>query len=206
MARGSRDYFQDIYRASVVNKYQLRATETLLIFGLVMSDDSSLYAFYRAALGSGSVAHGINSATGLATPYTVAQGYNFTIIMVSHSLTQNGKIQILLDTQPYVDIYTKAPIVYYENPPATFEMTMIDPTLASSHTFDITLTNLGAVDMYGEGFVFAILDEGGTPPRSKVKLAKCKWCKHEDTIKADVLRWKCPKCEKETWFLYRGLR
>lgn len=204
MSRGSKDYTLDVHRAAVYNLYKLRANESLVALATVFSDEASLFSFVKGVLASGNTAHLVDTATGSDTPYTIPAGYEFTAVMFWYSFDQPLEVRIYVDTQLYAKDYPEVPGTWYENDVVTFQVGLIDPTYASAHSFDLTMKNLGALDLKGEGFVGCILEAMGTPPLPATKTVKCKWaCPGFAEVPVDATRWTCPICGKETWFYGR---
>lgn len=204
MSRGTPDYTSDIHRAAVVNLYRVGENETIIELARVMSDEASAFAFVKSALASGATAHLVDPLTGLDTPYTIPAGYEGTVVMVWTSFDQPAEMRFYVDSQLYVHSSTIAPGIWYENDVVTFQVSMIDPTFASSHTIDATVKNLGALSLMGEGVLGVVLEKMLTHPLPNVKKVYCKWsCPGSEEVPVDTVRWKCPVCGKETWFYGR---
>lgn len=204
MSRGSQDYTLDIYRAAIYALYNLKSNEIFTLLGLCCSDTASAYGFVKSPIASGDSAHIVNMTTGVDTPYTIPAGYEFIWLMTLYSINQPTLVQILLDTYLYVEYYPLPDSTYYDNYVIPFRISMVDPTLASAHLFDVTLKNLGALDLKGTAILSTVMEAVGTPPIPKTKTVKCKWnCPGSAEVPVNTTRWTCPICGKETWFYGR---
>jgi len=161
----------------------------------------SPFAWVQTPLAPGATAHFIDNTTGLAMPFTVPKGYIAFLIAGGESLTEDiimwGYLDGILAVNMGV-IAGGAP--HYENKIIGLSTETVDPTGASAHTLDVTLTNTGAGNLEGGVDLIGILEAVGTPSLPTVKTVRCKFCGHEEAVPQDTTQWVCPECKKLNMF------
>lgn len=203
MGRGAPDYYGSLHRAATYALFNLKSTETRVNLSRTMTSLTSLFSHVKPVLASGATAHLVDLATGSDTPYTIPAEYEFTWIMTWYSIDQPARVLAYIDTQLYAELYPDPLSTWYANFVVPFQVSMIDPTFASAHLFDITLTNIGGEDLRGTAVVTGILESKSTPPRPKVKTVYCKHCGASAVIPVDTHKRLCLRCGGETWYYAR---
>jgi len=192
---GKPDYSKEISLGQVRPGLSLKYLQSLKNFSRTYCGIPSPYAFVTAPMAPGEITHAIDSETDLELPFTVPAGFTLMAISASASFSQDCIIWMYLDG--FVVGTLGTPIggsVYYVPEIVGPGTHLIDPTGAISHTFDITLTNLGGDNLVGGASLFLILEAVGTPPLPKIKTVHCKWCGHEYVVPVETERVICPNC------------
>lgn len=198
---GKPDYSKAVSSALERRGIKLGYNQTLKIFGLVFSNIASPYSWVFSPLATGSTAHFIDQSTGLATPFTVPQGYILFLIAGGESITEDVKLWGYLDgyLASTMGIMSSG-IVHYENKIVGLSTEIIDPTGAAAHTVDVTVENIGNNGLEGGLDLIGILEAVGTSPLPATKTVRCKFCGYEETVPRETVQWICPKCEKLNLF------
>lgn len=192
---GKPDYTREVSSALERRGVRLGYKQTLKTFGLVHSNEASPYSWVGAVLASGATSHFIDNETGLATPFTIPQGYTLSIIEAAHASDKDVELWGYMDgfLATGMGIVSGGQTVL-ENRVIGFTTAMLDPTGATSHTIDVVLTNIGGGDLKGGFVIIAILEEVGTPPMPTTKIVRCKFCEYKETVPLETSQWICPKC------------
>ncbi len=155
------------------------------------------FAWVVPSLAPGARTHVIDVETGLAMPFTIPQGYTLTVIAAASAVIEDAI------GWGYVDGFLAecagmAPggQTYFENKLIGISTALLDPTGATAHTIDITITNLGLGNLRGSIDYVCILEKVGSPPLPSVKMVKCKWCGQEFEVPNETTTITCPKCGK----------
>lgn len=157
----------------------------------------SPFATVKLPLAAGVMAHIVDYETGLDMPYTVPQGYTMTSLSGTYSFTQDAILRVFYET--FMVSSLGAPAgggVLYVAEILGWGTYLLDPTGASSHVYDIQITNQGGDNLEGAGSVLAILEAVGTEPLPTTKTVKCKFCSHEETVPRETTKWICPNCNQ----------
>jgi len=200
---GKPDYTLEISLGRVRPGITLKYLQSMLVFGITFSAVPSPYPFIAAPLAIGGSANMVNWSTGLATPYTVRQGYLLQSVQIGCAFTQDFSIEIYFDTLFVGYLVTSVsglPNIWSNVAP--FSTATFDPTAATAHTYDLIINNLGGAAMSGSMSLYVIEEKVGTPPSPTTKTVKCKFCGHEWTVPTGkTLSIKCPKCDKLNIYL-----
>lgn len=194
---GKPDYTRIVEGAKERRGIHLDYGQTLKIFSLTFNILPSPFPWVVPPLAPAGTRNFIDSETGLATPFTVPQGYTLTIIAAAAAATED------VIAWAYIDGFLVLCVgmlpggsTYSENNLVGISTAGIDPTGALPHTMDLIATNLGLGNLDGSIDYVAILEEVGTPPLPPVKTVKCKWCGHEHEVPNETTYVTCPKCGK----------
>jgi len=171
----------------------------------------SPYSWVAPALAPGASAHFIDNTTGIAMPFTIPQGYIMFLIAGGEALNEDVMMWGFLDGFLAVTMgVISGGTPHYENKIVGLSTETVDPTGASAHTVDITLTNQGAGNLQGGIDVIGILEAVGTPELPTTKTVRCKFCEHEEVVPRETVQWICPKCGQLNIFYdlsrFRGTR
>lgn len=192
---GKPDYSRIVTAARERRGVYLGYGQTLKIFSLVFSAVASPFTWVTGVLAPAAIAHLIDTDTGLAMPYTVPQGYTLTLIAAAAAVTEDILGWAYLDTFRILPLGMGAGgETYYENKLVGVSTALVDPTGATAHTMDITLTNLGLGDLEGSVDYVCILEDVGSEPLPLVKTVKCKWCGHEQEVPNEKVYITCSEC------------
>jgi len=196
--RGKPDYSKEISLGRQRPGLTLKYGQTLKIFGAAFSALPSAFAWVKPLLAIGATEHLVDWETGLDMPVTVPKGYTLTAVQGSYGYSQDAIIRLYLDT-----VFT----ISFGVPPGGFSVyvaeimgwatSLIDPTAAASHLYDIRITNQGGATLEGAGSLITILEAVGTKPLPTTKTVKCKFCGHEWTVPKTITLVKCPECGQE---------
>jgi len=188
---GKPDYSREISIGRVRPGMTLKYLQSLKVFGITFSAIASPYPFIAAPLAIGGSANLIDWSTGLALPYTVAQGYSYQSVQIGCAMNQDFNVETYFDTfftGYLVTSVSGLPKIWSDVAP--FSTTTFDPTAAAAHAYDLIINNLGGAVMSGSISIYAI------------KTVKCKFCGHEWTVPTGkTLSIKCPKCDKLNIYL-----
>lgn len=202
---GFPDYTREVSSALERRGLRLAYKQTLKIFGLVYSNEISPYSWVGAPLAAGVTAHFIDNETGLVAPYTIDAGYILFVIEAAHSSNED------VELWGYVDgfVYTGMGIVsegqhILDHRVVGFNTAVFDPTGATAHVLDVTVTNVGAGALRGGFTLVCIQEEVGTDPIPTTKTVRCKFCGYEETVPRETTNWICPKCDQLN--IYMNLR
>ena len=192
---GKPDYSKEVSSARERRGIRLAYKQTLTIAGLVFSTISSPYAWVKTPLVSGATAHLVDNLTGLTLPVTVPVGYTMTLIAAGAGFTQDAISHLYFDSYLVMSggVGTGGQTIY-ENKVIGITTATIDPTGASAHTLDVTVTNLGSESLEGGVDWTGILEAVGTPPLPSTKVIRCKQCGHEKTVPVEQTELVCPEC------------
>jgi len=198
---GKPDYSEEIWRGKIFKRIALKPNESLKGFMKVFSTTPSPYPFVVSPLAPGESAYLRDMETGLDMPYTIHAGYELEVLMLWVSTDQETRNFMEFDGFLSSEYYLPSKQIYYESEVFEFTSKNVDPTFSLPHTIAFGLTNLGEADMHGTAEVICILRYHGTEI-PKTKTVKCKWCGTERTVPINTTKFKCPNCNKETWFMY----
>jgi hypothetical protein len=149
------------------------------------------------SLAPGGIQHIVDVDTGLPTPFTVPKDYTLTLIAAANATTEDGIAWVYLDGLRILCLgIAPGGITYFENKLNGVSTAQVDPTGASSHTLDVTFTNLGLGNLQGTIDCVLILEEVGSPPLPTVKTVRCQWCGQDQTVPNETTHIKCIKCSK----------
>ncbi len=155
------------------------------------------FSWVVPSLAPGGIQHIIDVDTGMATPFTVPQGYTMTLIAAANATTEDGIAWAYMDGLRILCLgLAPGGVTYFENKLVGVSTASIDPTGALPHTMDVTFTNLGLGNLQGTIDCVLIIEKVGSPPLPLVKTVKCKWCGHEHTVPNEITNIICPKCGK----------
>lgn len=194
---GKPDYSKEISIGRERPGITLKYNQSLKIFGVVFSSIPSPFPTVKSPLAAGAMAHAVDYETGLDMPYTVPQGFTMTSLSGTYSFNQDAILRVFFDT--YMVTSLGAPAgggVLYVAEILGWGTYLLDPTGASSHLYDVQITNQGGDNLEGAGSVLAILEAVGTQPPPTTKTVKCKFCAHEETVPRETTEWICPKCNQ----------
>ncbi len=148
------------------------------------------------SLAPGAMIHAIDNETGLSLPFIVPQGYTLTLISAASALSEDVENRDYIDTLFLGGGFYSGGQPYYENKIFGVSTATYDPTGATTHLIDITITNAGGGNLLGSTDAVGILERVGSPALPLVKTVKCKWCGHEHTVPNETTNIICPKCGK----------
>ncbi len=194
---GKPDYSKEISLGRERPGITLKYSQSLKIFGVAFSSIPSPMPTLKSALAAGAMEHLVDFETGLDMPYTIPQGYTMTALSGAMSFSQDAIVRVFYDT--YMVSHLGAPAgggVLYVAEILGWGTYLLDPLGASSHIYDVQLTNQGGDNLEGSGSVLAILEAVGTEPLPTTKTVKCKFCGHEETVPRETTEWICPNCSK----------
>ena len=196
---GKPDYSKEVASSRDRRGLRLAYKQSLTIAGIVFSVIPSPFAWVTAPLAPGVTAHLIDNLTGLPLPLTVPEGYTMTFIAGGLGFTQDSITHLYFDGFLVMSggVGTGGKTIY-ENYIVGISTATIDPTGASPHTLDVTVTNLGGANLEGGVDWTGILEGVGTPPLPLVKVIKCKYCEHKETVPVEQTKLVCPECGKLT--------
>lgn len=160
----------------------------------------SPFPWVVSPLAPGATAHIIDVSTGLYLPTTILAGYTYTVFQRIVSATEDQRIDSYIDTCLVVTGIVGSGNPWTEKNIVGLSTAILDPTAASAHTVDNTVTNLGAGNLEGELNDAVILEAVGTPPLPKAKVIKCKWCDYTTEVPIETDRLDCPKCHQLTLY------
>jgi len=193
---GKPDYSREISLGRMRPGMTLKYLQSLSVFGITFSDVWSPYPFIAAPLAIGGSANLIDWSTGLDLPYTVAQGHVFQSVQIGCAMNQDFDVETYFDTfftGYLVTSVSGLPRIWSDVAP--FSTATFDPTGAAAHTYDLIINNLGGATMSGSISIYAIDEEVGTPPPSRTKTVRCKFCGHKWVVdKGKTLAINCPNC------------
>jgi len=193
---GKPDYSQEVALGQVRPGLTLKYGQTLKLLGITFSALWSPFAFVKPPLGIGLTAHFVDWETNLALPLTIPKGYLYTAIETRHSFTQDFTMMAYFEGFFVSYLATKAAgraDVFDEVAPLS--TSIMDPLALSSHTYDVTIKNLGGAVMEGSVSIFAVVQKVGSEPfRKETKTVKCKFCDHEWDVPQETTSVNCPNC------------
>ena len=159
----------------------------------------SPFAWVQAPLAAGAKARFIDNVTGAPFPLTVPVGYTMTFIAAGGSFTEDAIAWVYFDGLLIISGGVMAGgQVDYENKVVGITTATVDPTGLTSHTIDIQITNRGLGNLEGGTEWVGILEAVSTPPLPLIKVIRCKWCGHEETVPVEQTKLICPKCGRLT--------
>ena len=155
----------------------------------------SPFAWVQPPLAPGATAHYVDNLTGIALPFTVPQGYIFSLIAAGGGFTEDAIIWAYIDDYLAINAGVVAGgLTIYENRIVGITTATVDPIGVRAHTIDVQVTNRGAGNLEGGTDWTCILEAVGTPPLPQTKKIKCKWCGHEEPAPWEQTKLICPKC------------
>lgn len=161
---------------------------------------TSAYPGVGAALAPGQSDHLIDFSTGSALPYTVPQGY---VLSVKYYSFTGAGIMIFtqyLDNMVVQNAFLRGLEIYYEQEIFAVGTDLIDPTGASSHTYDVTITNPSQDSLCGIYAAVGILKAVSTEPLT-TKTVKCKFCDTTAEVDYNTREWTCPNGHKNIYMV-----
>ncbi|MDP1891500.1 MAG: hypothetical protein Q8K55_11470, partial [Gemmatimonadaceae bacterium] len=149
------------------------------------------------SLAPGGMVHMFDVDTGLPMPFTVPQGYTLAVIAAAAAVTEDAQGWGYFDGF-LVECAGQAAggTTYFENKLKGIDTSLFDPTGATAHLIDITITNQGLGALRGSIDYLCILSEVGTPPLPTVKTVRCHWCGEHQEVPREITRITCVKCGK----------
>jgi len=147
-------------------------------------------------LAPGEMIHMIDNETGLSLPFTIPEGYTLTLIAAASALSEDVFNRNYIDSAFLGSSFISGGQPYYENKIIGITTATLDPTGATTHLADITITNEGGGNLLGSCDAVCILEEVGSPALPLVKTVKCKWCGYKHQVPNETTRIICPNCGK----------
>lgn len=199
---GKPDYSEEISLGRERPGISIKYAQTLKNFSISHSDIESEYPYVTALLAAGASSHPIDGDTGLPMPYTVPKGYVLASVSVAYSISQDAIMRAYVDTELFANVgILVSGNMFYAAEVVGIGSHIVDPTGASSHIFDLTITNKGGDDLEGTIGCFFVLEAVGTEPLPTIKTIRCKFCGHEETVPRETTRRICTKCSKLNLYL-----
>lgn len=196
---GKPDYSKEIALGRQRPGLSLKYNETLKIFLVAFSMHASTFSWILPPLAPGATASLIDGETGEVMPYTVLQGYIFTILSMSRSFSEDTMTCLLFDGEMYACYgVLAAGSMAYDAQVVDHSTADFDSIGATSHSVDFHIENWGTEDMMGSWTMRGILRAVGTKPLPTTKTVKCKHCGHEHVVPLDTSQVICPKCGRLT--------
>ena len=143
------------------------------------------------------VSHPYDVSTGVPLPYTVPQGYTYTMFQKDWTANQDLEIWAYFDgiLAGCPGISPSGANIYF-NSVVPYSTVTLDPTGALAHTIDLHIKNVGT-DVLEGGFDFVgILEAVGTPALPTVKECQCPFCNHRQIVPVGTTNIICDKCGK----------
>jgi len=196
--KGRPDYSQNIEKGKVIKDIGILPYESKLkIFTVSFTDGiSSIYPWIKSTpLAAGGTASLIDSETGIEMPYTVPAGYDLKILKYWTSTSQPTELIIKLDGQVLSTFNFVDYDVYFEQEAGLFKIQYIDPTLSSSHTFELQIKNMGSSPLRGTVELISLLTKVHTKEIT-TKDVKCPFCGNIQTVPLTQSKIVCSKCGK----------
>ncbi len=163
--------------------------------GLALGGVVTPFGWVVPPLAPGAIAHVVSASTGLPSPITIPQGWIISLIAAGEMVTEDAIVQ------SYIDGFVAGMLgvmeggsPYYENRIVSLTTEPYDPLGLTSHTVDVTITNLGGGNLLGGIDLIGIMEAIGTPPLPTVKTVRCKACGHEGVVPQETTRWICTAC------------
>lgn len=199
---GKADYSNEISLGRVRPGISLKYGETLEVAGIVFSDIASVYPWITTPLAIGGTANLVNWSTGVAFPYVTSVGYTYSLLQITHSMTQDFRFLTYMDTIFTGFLGTSGSgTINYLTQIVGMGTNLFDPTGATAHLFDVIIENLGGATMQGSVTLFAISTAVGTPPLPVTKIVVCKFCGHETEVPVGTNSNRCSECGETTLYV-----
>lgn len=201
--KGRPDYSQNVDRA-IVRKgltFQYQESQKTFILSLQDGEEDTMYPFVRPALEPGETASVIDASTGLAAPFTVPEGYIMNVKYYSISLSGLSCFKQYLDEQFVQQAYYHDLDIYFEQEIYAIGTELIDPTGTTSHTWRLSVTNVGNSILAGIIGVVGILRAVGTKPMT-TKTIKCRACDSTQEVPYETSSWTCPNGHKNIYMVF----
>lgn len=203
--KGRPDYSQNVAlgvtRKGLVTQYQ--ETTKIFLRSYISTDEwkYSLFPGVGPPLAAAASENLVDVGTGLPLPFTVPQGYVLTILYYSQSTSHPLQMSQYLDGMIIQNAFLHGMDVYFEQEIYAVGTGLIDPTAATSHTYNMKATNIGTTGLVGIIAAVGILKEVGTEPLTK-KTVGCRvpGCKHTAVVPYDAKEWTCPAGHKTLYY------
>lgn len=196
---GQPDYSKEVGRAAIHNKLPLKSSETLKQFSIVFSTATTPFSWVTSPLAGDATASFVDISTGDSMPYTIPAGYSFEALLFRYTGNQLSRIELFLEGYLFGEHYVPEDCCWLEQPIGAFSSLWLDPTSASSHIIEATVTNLSEAPMRGAFKVVGMLKAVGTEPITS-KVCVCKWCKFRKEVPLNTTELTCPECGKVTLY------
>ena len=204
---GKPDYSNEISLGQVRPGLTLKYNQILIAATITFSNILSLYPWVQPVLAPGATAHIIDASTGLSWPYSTDVGYVYKIIQASSNFTEDCHVRAYMDTIFLGSAGVSAGgISNFATEIIGMDTSMLDPTGAAAHLYDVTFENIGLGNLEGASGMFGINEAVGTPPFPVVKTVKCKWCGYlAVNVSIHTTRLDCPECGLSTVYMDTSL-
>lgn len=190
----------DIIRGKVIKEWTLLPNQKYKFFSLTFTDGiTSLFPHVISTpLASGETASLIDEETGIPMPFTVPAGYDFKVLKYWASTNEPYEGYLYFDGQLVSTLNFVDFDVYFEQEVALFKLSDLDPELASEHTVEIKVKNMGAGGLRGMSMCIAILEKVHTKEITE-KECKCPFCGNIQKEPLTASRITCSNCGKIYW-------
>jgi len=201
---GKPDYSREVSSSKQRAGYALKYGESLKYLAITCTDlvpFPYLNPGVQPLLAAGDTAHLIDSETGLATGLVIPQGYTATLMMWEWTGNQDLVIWHYISYDPFGLILMGSPGMSGPGANLCFNALVpvstsyFDPTGATAHTWDVTITNRSTTDPFSGTVDFAfLLEPVGTPPLPTIKTCRCPFCGHEEKKPVTTTSVTCEEC------------
>lgn len=208
---GKPDFSKEVSLGQVRPGIRLKYNQRLKVNAVVFSAIPSPYSWCFLPLVPGASQHIIDLETGLELPYTVPQGWCYSVITRRITFSEDCSISSYVDVHPITGDPLLIISAYYEGGRVNssseivgLATTLIDLNASRSHPVDSIITNIGAGNLEGAVSDIILMEAIGTPPPPTTKTVRCKWCGYQTKVSVKTNQLECPKCGKLT--LYYNLQ
>lgn len=197
---GKPDYSREVSEARERKGFTLHYLQTLGGLAYVPTDQVEhpyAVSWVKPVLAPAASAHMVDYETGDDTPYTIPEGYTFTIIHEGYTHNQDVELWVYFDDLLF-GCFTMgmAGNLSMLDAVVPFSSADFDPTGATSHTIDPIVINAGAGNLEGAFSISFILEAVSTPPLPTIKQCKCPFCNHKQEVAVGTTRIICKECGK----------
>jgi len=195
-------YVHEALRTKTIKEYDLKPNEKFKAFNLVCDEKTSAFPWVKGLLPPGEEWHLIDVETGLEMPYTIPQGYDFKWLILFGNSNQPSIGYSYTDGQLDSTIQLVDFSVYHKQEVNISLIEPIDPTFSSSHTYDLTIKNLGNTSARGNAYLLCVLKRVHSPEikTKDVKCGKCGYIKRG--VPLSLTKWKCERCGALNFYRY----
>ncbi len=200
---GKPDYSKEISAGQIRPGFELKYSQTLLVFLIMFSSVASAYSWAKDPLAAGATVSLVDGMTGDDLPYTVPLGY--TLAMISAGIVCNQDIEVwqLLKVPPIPIAMRELCLTqlaggtpFYLPEVVAFSSALFDPLGSISFDYDVQVTNKGEADMEGMMGLYMILEKVGSPLLPPTKTVRCKWCGATKEMPIEASTIICDECGK----------